>query len=90
MLPRKIKAMQTKSINFLTVFRKKQASPLRSYTNSTVFKSNSVVIEAPVKKKKKSFGFSGGELSGGVHSIPTGVHLTHHMQERALCLSVQE
>lgn len=56
MLPRKIKVMQTKSINFLTVFKKKQASPLRSYTNSTVFKSNSVVIEAPVKKKKNPLG----------------------------------
>lgn len=38
----------------------------------------------------KSFSCSGRELSGGVHSIPTGVHLTHHIQGRALYVSVQE
>lgn len=39
--------------------------------------------------QQKAFSCSGRELSGGVYSIPTGVHLTHHIWGRALYLPVQ-
>lgn len=38
--------------------------------------------------RRKALSCSGRKLSGGVYNIPTGVHLTHHIQESGLWLLV--
>lgn len=38
--------------------------------------------------RRKDLSCSGRKLSGGVYNIPTGVHLTHHIQESGLWLLV--